>query len=383
MTKPRRLRRPYEAGRELVKLVATRGVGSARRWLESVTGRGEHGAPITTGPERTVLLFFEDVERDTFVRGDRHVRRAIRHAYHAATEGRRITGFEGAFRLLLRALESAGCRVVVNNARLARRFPDHPIGICGYPHILLNWDLPNPAVLGPGLFDHPAQAPTLINDPRFKTYLVPCEWMKELFEPYYGRCAIWFGGLDIPSIPDCRDQPKDVDFLVYEKILWNREATRAALVQPVLEELQRRGLTIRTLPYGGYSPAEYHALLARSRAMLYLCEHETQGLAYQEAMARNVPVLAWDQGWWLDPIRERYSSGPVRASSVPYFSPECGERFTGVEDFPRALDCFLQRRETFRPREYVANHLALEHSAERYLQAYQAAAGTPRPSRGG
>lgn len=348
-------------------------MGSARQWVESIAGRGAHGAPITTGPERTVLLFFEDVERDAFVRGDRLLRRAARRTYHAVTEGRQISGFEGAFRLLVTALERAGCRVVVNNARLARRFPEHPIGICGYPHILDHWDLPNPAVLGPGLFDHPAEAPALMRDSRFKAYLVPCEWMRDLFAPYYGPCPIWFGGLDIRAIPDCRNDSKDLDFLVYEKILWNAAATRAAVVQPVLDELRRRGLTIQTVPYGRYTPAEYHALLSRSRGMLYLSEHETQGLAYQEAMARNVPVLAWDQGWWLDPVRERFASGPIRASSVPYFSPECGERFTGVDEFPQALDRFLARRAAFRPRDYVARNLSLELSAERYLKVYLAA----------
>ena len=37
--------------------------------------------------------------------------------------------------------------------------------------------------------------------------------------------------------------------------------------------------------------------------MIFLVEHETQGIAYQEAMACDVPILAWDQGNWLDPKR--------------------------------------------------------------------------------
>ena len=51
--------------------------------------------------------------------------------------------------------------------------------------------------------------------------------------------------------------------------------------------------------------------------------------AYQEALASNLPVLAWDQGEWLDPARPRYSDAPVAATSVPYFSEACGLRFKG------------------------------------------------------
>ena len=36
--------------------------------------------------------------------------------------------------------------------------------------------------------------------------------------------------------------------------------------------------------------------------MIFLCEHETQGIAYQQALSRNVPILAWDRGGdWQDP----------------------------------------------------------------------------------
>jgi hypothetical protein len=370
----RPFRTPSGAARELLTLAATAGRHAASRLLQEVTRRGRHGAPITTGPDRTVLLFFEDVEEDRVVPNDRHLRRAARRVYHAVTEGRRVTGFEGAFRLLTRALERAGCRVVVNNARMARRYPHHPIGICGYPHALRRWTLPNPAVLGPGMFDHPAQAPDLMRDPRFRSYLVPCEWMRDLFAPTYANTEIWFGGIDVAELPDYRGAPKEVDFLVYRKILWNRDATDALLTEPLLAELRRRGLTYRVLPYGGYEASEYRRLLASSRGLLYLCEHETQGLAYQEAMACNVPVLAWDQGWWLDPIQRSFGGAPVPATSIPYFSDQCGERFADVDGFPAALDRFLLRRASYEPRQYVSRHLSMEESARRYLAIYTAAA---------
>ena len=371
----RAVRPPAAAARELAALWAGHVVPGARRAVERAARRGDHGAPITTGPDRTVLLFFEDVERDRLVPNDRHLRRAARRVYHAVTAGQSVSGFEIAFRLLRTALERAGVRVVVNNPALARRHPGHPVGLCGYPHALDRWSLPNPVVLGPGLLDHPLEAPRLMEDPRFRSYLVPCDWYRDLFAPHYGDAvATWFGGIDLDAWPDLAGAPKDIDFLVYDKILWERERVVPGLLDPMLAELRRRGLRVEVVRRGAYGLDEYRALLGRARGMLFVCEHETQGLAYQEAMACGVPILAWDPGVWLDPGRARWTSAPVRASSVPYFDASCGERFADAAAFPAALDAFLARRDGYRPREYVRRHLSLDESARRYLALYAAAA---------
>jgi hypothetical protein len=378
----RPLRAPGAAMAGLYELARGQLQRAAFRTAGRVTRRGPYGAPITTGPDRTVLLFFEDIERDSWIRHDRYLTRATRHVYHAITDGQRVSGFEIVFRLLVRALEHVGCRVVVNNAALARRHPEHPIGIAGYPHVLERWNLPNPAVLGPGLLDHPAQMPRLMHDPRFRSYIVPCEWMRAMFAPYFGdRCVLWYGGLDVEEWPDTRTHAKDIDVLVYDKIRWDREHVVPALYDPVMAELRRRGMRTQTLVRGAYDHHEFRAWLARSKSMLFLCEHETQGLAYQEALASNVPVLAWDPEEWMEPKRSRWTDQRVSASSVPYFTPSCGERFASADEFGAALDRFLSRLACYEPRAYVRDVLSLERSAELYLSAYTAAATVPHGGR--
>jgi hypothetical protein len=338
-------------------------------------GWGTRRRPLDLDRDRTVLLFFEDVERDTFFRRDRHVRRALRKLYHTVKVGQKTSGFGVAFALLRRALGRLGYRVVVNDRRLARRNPGYPVGVAGYPHILDDWTLPNPAVLGPGLLDHPALAPALMEDSRFRSYLVPSDWMSALFSPVYGaRVGIWYAGIDLDDWPDYAAHPKDVDFLVYDKIRWDREARIEGLVRPMLAQMEQRGLRFEVLRYGHYSVPAYRKLLARARGMLFLCEHETQGIAYQEAMACNVPILAWVNGRWIDPQRSRFGSEPVAATSVPLFSDECGERFTSADEGVRALDRFLARRATYQPRRYVAENLSLERSGRMYLEHYRSTA---------
>jgi glycosyltransferase involved in cell wall biosynthesis len=330
---------------------------------------------------RDVLIFFEDRDRDTFFRGDRRLRRRLRKAVAVfRPKKQHVTGFEISFLLLCRALRLANQTIHVNDFALARRNPDFPVAICGYTHVLDNWKLPNPAVLGPGLYDHPKQSPKLMQDPRFFSYLMLCDWMRDMFATVYDKDALrmWFGGIDLQEWPDTKGHPKDVDMLVYDKIRWKREHYEPALLQPVLAELSRRNLRYEVLRYGRYTHAAYRKLLGRSRSMIFLCENETQGMAYQEAMASNVPILAWDQGYWLDPNRERWSEEPVPATSVPYFSERCGERFVAAADFAPALERFMERLESYTPRAYVEEHLSLRESAELFMEAYRAAAAKRR-----
>jgi hypothetical protein len=328
--------------------------------------------------ERDVLLFFEDRDRDVFVSGDRRLRRFLRKAVAPLRPSKQsVTGFEMSFILLCKALRGAGRRLHINNYRLAERNPDFPVAICGFPHILDNWRLPNPAVLGPGLFDHPKLRPALMNDPRFKSYIVLCDWNRDVFATLYDPDVLdlWFGAIDLSEWTVTDPATKTIDVLVYDKIRWNRETLVPDFRDPMLAELTRRGVTYKVLRYTKYTLREYKQFLAQSRSMIFICEHETQGMAYQEALACNVPVLAWDPGTWLDPNSRQWEDRPVPASTVPYFSPECGERFASLTDFYGAFDRFLGKLDAYEPRRWVSEHLSMRQSAELYLHAYAKAAG--------
>jgi hypothetical protein len=92
-------------------------------------------------------------------------------------------------------------------------------------------------------------------------------------------------------------------------------------------------------------------------------------------MASNVPVLAWDNGYWLDPLWKRFGVSMTPASSVPFFSPDCGERFADWAAFEPALDRFIARMPELNPRQYVREHLSMKRSAEIYANYYFSALG--------
>jgi glycosyltransferase involved in cell wall biosynthesis len=222
------------------------------------------------------------------------------------------------------------------------------------------------------MYDHPALRPDLMDDVRFRLYLVTCEWMRDLFRPVYGdRVALWYGGIDLDSWPDASGDKKQYDVLVYDKIRWDRDRLVPDVLDRVVAALERRGLSYHVLRYGRYNVRTYRRLLSASRAMVFLCEHETQGLAYQEAMASNLPILAWDPGRWVDPRAPKLEPSIVPTTSVPHFSPACGERFVQAADFEGALDHFWDRLPLYRPRRYVEQNLSVSGSAELYMRYYR------------
>ena len=208
-------------------------------------------------------------------------------------------------------------------------------------------------------------------DHRFKLYLLTSDWFKKVFEEVYGdKCRLWFAGIPLEEWSDVKLEPKTIDVLIYDKIRWGKEAIRPLFVEPIEAYLTAKGLSYKILKYGEISHEVYRDYLSKSKSMLFLCESETQGMAYQEALASNIPVLAWDPGWWVDPVWLVFSTKPIPASSVPYFSPQCGEKFSDVRDFYKTFELFWKNIKKYEPRDFIKNNLSLEKSGKLYADYY-------------
>ncbi len=143
------------------------------------------------------------------------------------------------------------------------------------------------------------------------------------------------------------------------------------LVEPVRARLAKEGRSFTELRYGSYKEEDYQAALARSRAMIFLCQNESQGIAYQQALSCGVPVLAWDPGGpWRDPdyFPHRVQFEPV--SSVPYWDARCGLKFADRDGFETRWAEFWAgcTDKTFDPRGYVLDNLTLEQRALQYYE---------------
>ncbi|WP_394772386.1 glycosyltransferase [Mucilaginibacter sp.] len=306
--------------------------------------------------------------RFKYIPGDRYIFRVLRNL----VKGKKISGLDKVFINLCKGFDELSVDYTVN-------FPYHKIKP-GEPVITLGlgqfalkgYKQPNPVIAGIGLMTHPCQWPTLPQEYPVTKYLQHSKWTMDIYVPYFGNetCDLWPSGIDTGHWSPVENVEKKIDFLVYSKFLFDKEKNGAELKRPILNKLDKLGYSYREIVYGSYIETEYHDLLQQCKAMIFLCEHESQGFACCEAMAMNVPVFAWDQGFWLDPNRFEWNNPVVPATSVPFFDERCGMTFKNFEVFEETVTSFYNKVKNgdFAPRDYVLQNLTLKKSAERMLE---------------
>lgn len=327
-----------------------------------------------TGKGPLVLLFYDGFEwrarPGAIAGGVAQARRLARFAYRSARRRQVRTGFYTAFLALRTALEQHGCDVRVNDFRTAAAMPDYPIGLAGYPEVLSAVRLPNPVIFGPGDFGTPAAAVAVAAEDRMRLLIQPSDWFRDYYRPSCGdKVVTWFAGIDLDRWAPAPAAAKSIDMLIYDKIRWHREQQVPRLLGRLCAHLDANGLSYRVLRYGEHHQGMFAEALHAARSMAFLCEHETQGLAYQEALAAGVPVFAWDEGEFVDPQLRREAPPGLAVSSVPYFDARCGRRFH-ADGMEAQFDAFWACLPHYRPRDYVCEALSMDRSAKAYLELY-------------
>lgn len=269
-------------------------------------------------------------------------------------------------------LDRLGVPYRVNDYRGLRRSPGALACVVGKPHVIDKIPPGHPIVYGPGVAAHPYE-----NDfwqrPELRLILLSCDWFRAMYERDLPRpvpTAVWPAGVETDLWHPPADRPWG-RVLVYDKIRWRRDEYVPGLVQPILDRLRAEGVEPVHLRYGSYLEEDFRALLDQVSAMVFLCEHETQGFAYLQTLACGVPILAWERGgFWQDPSMypERVRFEPV--SAVPYFDARCGRRFSDREGFQAEIGPFLRdaRAGGYRPRDYVVENFDLAARARDYLE---------------
>jgi hypothetical protein len=326
---------------------------------------------------RPLNLFYEELDPDRWFRWDRFPRGLVRRIVRGR---RRPGGHERMFLNLCAGLDLLGAPYRVNDYRHIRDRPDELACVIGKPHVLQKIPRGTPILFGAAIYAHPIDNPDLALHNNVRTVLVPSAWMRTMFTGYWPvEVKIWPAGIDTELWAPATNVDKDIDLLIYDKIYWRREEREASFLPSVFAAVLGLGLRVRTIRYGFYEEEEFLSLVKRSRAAIFLSEHETQGFALLQTLAAGVPVLAWDSGSdWQHPTYypDRIKFGPV--TSVPYWDDRCGHKFRDAGELPGALQRFWDGvlRGQFLPRSYVLEHLTLERCARHYLDIASAIAMT-------
>ena len=218
-------------------------------------------------------------------------------------------------------------------------------------------------VIGPQIWSFDEHVNTLRENPHYyKTIVTPSQWVKDLYVNKCGfpedKVSVWPVGITLPEYK----RKKEYGCLVYYKRRDQEELSK------VRELLSDRHIPYNVMEYGQYSQNALEILAPESDFCFVLNGTESQGIAIQEIMSYNTPMLVWDIESWED-------QGPewsVPATSVPYWSDECGERFINIDDMEVTFDRFYSRIGEYNPRKYVEDNLSYKKSIETLLEIFDA-----------
>jgi hypothetical protein len=314
------------------------------------------------------LYFRSQPQKFKWIPGDRYIISIFRNLFR----DKRTSGIEKVFVNLCKGFDVLNIAHSINRP-FKKIGPNEPVVILGSGRYALEgYKQPNPVIAGIGLMTHPSEWPALFKEYPVAKYLQHSEWTNNIYADYYGKdnCDLWHAGIDTDHWQPNENIPKTIDILIYNKIMWDKKNTDMNLRQPILNKLDWLGLTCKEIIYGQYTEPQYFDLLQQSRAMIFLCEHESQGFACCEALSVNVPVFAWDQGFWLDPNRLKWNDPVIKATSIPFFDEHCGMSFKDIMGFENGINSFWNkvRAGNFSPRTYILENLTLKKSAERMME---------------
>lgn len=160
-----------------------------------------------------------------------------------------------------------------------------------------------------------------------------------------------------------KKEKKDL-VLIYYKMRDPKDLER------VTQFFEKKQINYKIIKYGEYKEEDYRASLGRSRCVVWLGCHESQGFALQAALAKNVPVLVWSvekmsQEWNCDPS---YSSVKTRITTVPYWDETCGLVFYDFYQLEKSFEKFIANLSHYTPRKYIEDNLSVPVCSERFLE---------------
>ena len=201
-------------------------------------------------------------------------------------------------------------------------------------------------------------------------YIALSDWVLNLYNEFVKETVIPFAVLPFginPAIEDVKPNLKLIDCIIYFK------RRNPAHLQYAKQVLESKGMTYRVFQYGSYSNDEYMRALKETKFVLWIGTHESQGFAFQDCLASNVPILVWDVMSMFDEwnMYERYRGQKnLYATTASQWSSTCGERIICEYELSNAIVNILTNIDKYTPREYILSRLSDTIAIKRILDYF-------------
>ncbi|MDD5050821.1 MAG: hypothetical protein PHV93_03740 [Candidatus Pacebacteria bacterium] len=205
-------------------------------------------------------------------------------------------------------------------------------------------------IAGPNLYIFPEEIPKDLDLSKI-LYIHPSPSARDIWiRRGYRRSHIdyWPVGIDTNEFKPSKKEKKFV--LLYTKHRPKKD------LEKIENILKGKNIEYKTIRYGSYKENLYKSLLEETKYIIWLGKEESQGIALEEALSADVPILVWDL---------------PKATAAFYFDPRCGLKIENESELEEAVMKMESGLSRFSPRQYILENLNLEKQAQDFLFLYE------------
>jgi len=214
---------------------------------------------------------------------------------------------------------------------------------------------------GPNMVEMPSDFDSLAASPELDLYVINSEWTKKMYEDdcpsLIGRTVIWPAGVDTEYWRPGTNRKRDT-ILIYEK----QRKGPVGPIGPYKKWMEQQGYRVEVIKCGEYTLPGFLKALQCAQLMIGFVIDESQGLAWAEAWSVDVPTLIWRN------TSNKYRGREIETSAAPYLTDENGLFFNDFEDFKKVFSQWKNMMDSFRPRQWVLEHMSDKVSAKLLCQ---------------
>lgn len=229
-----------------------------------------------------------------------------------------------------------------------------------------------PVVIGPNIVVLPDDLWPLEPFLRGNIYLHPSPWCVDVWKKIgFNECPLfsWPAGIDTENFMLTKRSNSQNNVLIYFK---RRDPK---LLENTILQVRRSGYNPLVIKYGEYDENKYKELLSESLFGIWIGISESQGVALQEALASNLPLIVCDVSSLFEAKGENDYQFPeklkdFKPTSAPFFDKRCGIIINDISKLGDSIKEMSGNIASYNPREYIIENLSLEKQAKELLSFF-------------
>ena len=195
-------------------------------------------------------------------------------------------------------------------------------------------------------------------------YIQPSDWVSNLWKNMNAESCLPIKTqpfpVEIERFKPTNNANKSEVFIYFKR----RESSELNFIKYFLNN---KKISYKIFDYvNKYKEEDYISCLKNAKYGIIVDAHESQGFAIEEALSCNVPLIVWNVEFMSQEEGGNYSNIPC--TNIEYWDERCGEFFYREEEFEEAYNKFMSKIDTYKPREYILEHLSPEKCSKRFVE---------------